>query len=47
MEVAFCIEAFEEALARHGKPDIVFNTDQARRRTPAPSEVARREERTT
>jgi putative transposase len=27
MEAAFCIEALEEALARHGKPQI-FNTDQ-------------------
>jgi len=27
MEAAFCIEALEEALARHGRPDI-FNTDQ-------------------
>jgi len=27
MEAAFCIEALEDALARHGKPDIV-NTDQ-------------------
>ena len=27
METDFCIEAVEEALARHGKPDI-FNTDQ-------------------
>ena len=27
MEAGFCIEALEEALARHGKPDI-FNTDQ-------------------
>lgn len=27
MEVAFCIDAVEEALARYGKPDI-FNTDQ-------------------
>ena len=27
MEAEFCIEALEEALARHGKPDI-FNTDQ-------------------
>ena len=27
LEVNFCIEAVEEALARHGKPDI-FNTDQ-------------------
>jgi putative transposase len=27
MEAAFCIEALEEALAKHGKPEI-FNTDQ-------------------
>ena len=27
LEVEFCIEAVEEALARHGKPEI-FNTDQ-------------------
>ena len=27
LEVDFCVEAVEEALARHGKPDI-FNTDQ-------------------
>ena len=27
MEAAFCIEALQEALARHGKPEIV-NTDQ-------------------
>jgi putative transposase len=27
MEAQFCVEALEEALARHGKPDI-FNTDQ-------------------
>ena len=27
MAVGFCLEAVEEALARHGKPDI-FNTDQ-------------------
>ena len=27
MEVGFCVEALEEALARHGKPDIC-NTDQ-------------------
>jgi putative transposase len=27
MEAAFCIEALEEALAKHGKPEIV-NTDQ-------------------
>jgi len=26
MEAAFCIEALEEALARHGRPEI-FNTD--------------------
>jgi putative transposase len=28
MEADFCIEALEEALARHGKPEI-FNTDQS------------------
>ena len=27
MEAAFCVETLEEALARHGKPEI-FNTDQ-------------------
>jgi putative transposase len=27
MEASFCVEALEEALARHGTPDI-FNTDQ-------------------
>ena len=27
MEAAFCSETLEDALARHGKPDI-FNTDQ-------------------
>ncbi len=27
MEAGFCIEALEDALARHGKPDI-FNADQ-------------------
>ena len=27
MEASFCVEALEDALARHGKPDI-FNTDQ-------------------
>src|SRR5712692_7982458 len=27
VEVAFCVETLEDALARHGKPDI-FNTDQ-------------------
>ena len=25
MEIDFCIEAFEEALVRHGKPDISNN----------------------
>lgn len=33
MEAAFCIEAVEEALAHHRKPDI-FNTDQGSRFTP-------------
>src|SRR5436309_6891908 len=27
VEAAFCLETLEDALARHGKPDI-FNTDQ-------------------
>ena len=27
MEEAFCVETLQDALARHGKPDI-FNTDQ-------------------
>ncbi|MBS1164429.1 MAG: putative transposase OrfB [Proteobacteria bacterium] len=27
MDVAFCVEAVEEAVARFGKPDI-FNSDQ-------------------
>src|SRR5918997_1618517 len=27
LEAAFCVEALEEALARHGRPEI-FNTDQ-------------------
>jgi len=27
MDTAFCVEALEEALARHGRPEI-FNTDQ-------------------
>ena len=27
MEAAFCVETLEDAMARHGKPDI-FNTDQ-------------------
>ena len=32
MEAAFCVEALEEALARHGRPEI-FNTDQGSRST--------------
>jgi putative transposase len=27
MDVGFCVEALEEAMARHGRPEI-FNTDQ-------------------
>ena len=27
LEAAFCVEALEEALARHGRPEV-FNTDQ-------------------
>jgi putative transposase len=27
MEAAFCVETLQDALARHGKPEI-FNTDQ-------------------
>jgi putative transposase len=34
MEVAFCLEAVEEALARHGRPGI-FNTDQGSQFTSA------------
>ena len=34
MEAAFCVEALEEALARHGKPEI-FNTDQGAQFTAA------------
>ena len=34
MEAAFCVEALEEALARHGKPEI-FNTDQGSQFTSA------------
>ena len=34
MDTAFCIEAVEEALARHGAPEI-FNTDQGRQFTSA------------
>src|SRR5271156_5274409 len=35
MEVDFCIEAVEEALAKHGRPDI-FNTDQGSQFTSQP-----------
>jgi putative transposase len=35
MEVDFCLEAVEEALARYGKPTI-FNTDQGSQFTSAP-----------
>ena len=35
MEVDFCLEAVEEALARHGKPEI-FNTDQGSQFTSTP-----------
>jgi putative transposase len=38
MEAEFCIEALEEALAKHGRPDI-FNTDQGSS-SPAPSSPA-------
>src|ERR1700734_123580 len=34
MEADFCVEALEEALARHGKPEI-FNTDQGSQFTSA------------
>jgi putative transposase len=34
MDVAFCLEAVEEALARHGRPEI-FNTDQGSQFTSA------------
>ncbi len=37
MEAAFCIEAVEEALARHGKPDI-FNTDKGSSLPPSTSQ---------
>jgi putative transposase len=36
MEAAFCVETLEDALARHGKPDI-FNTDRARSSRARPS----------
>ena len=35
MEVDFCLEAVEEALARHGRPEI-FNTDQGSQFTSGP-----------
>ena len=35
MEADFCLEALEEALTRHGKPEI-FNTDQGSQFTSAP-----------
>jgi putative transposase len=35
MEAGFCVEALEEALARHGRPEI-FNTDQGSQFTSAP-----------
>ena len=34
MEVGFCLEAVEEALAKHGRPEI-FNTDQGSQFTSA------------
>ena len=34
MEVDFCLEAVEEALAKHGRPDV-FNTDQGAQFTSA------------
>jgi putative transposase len=34
VEAEFCIEALEEALAKHGKPEI-FNTDQGSQLTRA------------
>ena len=34
MEAAFCVEALEEALARHGRPEV-FNTDQGSQFTAA------------
>jgi putative transposase len=36
MDTAFCIEAVEAALARHGKPEI-FNSDQGSQCTSVPS----------
>ena len=34
MDASFCVAALEEALARHGKPEI-FNTDQGSQFTSA------------
>ena len=36
MEAAFCVEALEDALARHSKPEV-FNTDQVRSSRARPS----------
>ena len=35
LEAEFCLDAVQEALARHGKPEI-FNTDQGSQFTSAP-----------
>ena len=35
LEEAFCVETLEDALARHGKPDI-FNTDQGLKKDSRP-----------
>ena len=35
MEAAFCVETLQDALARHGKPDV-FNTDQGSQFTGTP-----------
>jgi transposase InsO family protein len=42
MEVAFCVETLEDALARHGKPEI-FNTDQGKGHRAAPPHRCRGE----
>ncbi len=36
MEAAFCVETLEDALARHGKPEV-FNTDEGSQFTGAAS----------
>ncbi len=36
IDVSFCIEAVEEAMARYGRPEI-FNSDQARSSPAGPS----------